>query len=210
MKKSMKASAVENEVLALIEISTKKGHAQHTRWRVAQIRPCPTLYNIFQWDSADDVFPAYGREQLEQLRPIYHAVPLRSDYSAEDAHGNRADCVGYDDNPGEIVFRGTGLGEMSVEIDQRPRGHIPIWRVRNGSMPRPSEIEFLEAAVLPGVINTIGIWRARLYENAMRNLSKQMWGWLDRAGVELEARKAEYSEAIQRLREGFQKELKNE
>lgn len=157
--------------IAQIDISTKKGHEQTTRWLLSQSRPCPDLTaqgSFLQWRNAGGVIPCRSCEKPELPRS-YFAHLLRSNYSPDAHTGTREDFAGFEpalkydpqtglrvktpENPGTLTLRGQSLGEMMLELTPGamfgPRVEI---KVRGFAAPTPSEKDWIKAHIVPGLL----------------------------------------------------------
>lgn len=160
--------------IAQIDISTKKGHHQATRWLLSQSRPCPDLTaqgSFLQWRNAGGVIPCRSCEKPELPRS-YSAYLLRSDYSPDAHTGSREDFAGFEpalkydpqtglrvktpENPGIITLRGQSLGEVMLELTPGamfgPRVEI---KVRGFAAPTSSERAWINAHIVPGLLSYI-------------------------------------------------------
>ncbi len=113
-----------------INVETKKGKVQLTRWLVVQEAPFPDVEGhggYLRWRNCEGLKPQYGSSEKPGIGKSYRCNLLRSDLDAgtlgEDC--NRTAFAGYEDyytkavNPGAITYRGRDLGEMEIKVELR-------------------------------------------------------------------------------------------
>ena len=153
--------------IATITVSTKKDHAQTTRWLVTQSRPCPDITSegsTLAWRNSGDLFPSYRNNHAPVRLPSeYTCHLLREDIDPATLDGSRRDHAGFNpgyiyqdgqripqpDNPGAIVLRGHSLGEMSISFSGNPEW--PEIKVRGYDTPTPAERAWIKANIVPGL-----------------------------------------------------------
>lgn len=192
--------------IAPINVTTKKGHEQTTRWLLSQSRPCPDLTaqgSFLQWRNAGGVIPGRSCDKPELPRS-YFAHLLRSDYSPDAHTGTREDFAGFEpalkydpqtgqrvktpENPGTINLRGQSLGEMTLEITPGaafgPRIDI---KVRGFAVPTPSEKEWIKAHIVPGLLSYIEQHAEEMHAETLAELRAHVCQRVSTARSQLDA-----------------------
>lgn len=180
--------------IAKIEISTKKGHSQLTRWHVAQSRPYPDMERG-EWRNAGGLLPRYGSKEPANIGTEYRCFLLRSDFAPETATGNRTDFAGFSpglvydghgnrvmqpENPGCIEIRGKSLGEMCITFGSNP--DWPDIQVRGYGNPATSaERDWIRENIIPGlrafIADNVQALKAEAVEALKSDVAKRLAGW---------------------------------
>lgn len=183
--------------IAEIEVTTKKGHTQKTRWLVVQDRPYPCLRadaGRLHWSNAGGLLGEYGSkpEGLGSRYKCYLLTPggeVPEDYNRTHFAGysHRPGPYGAPDvvNPGTIVLRGRDLGEMSVEFGNNPE--YPGISVRGyGGSPTTSERDWIKAEIIPALRQFVADNAAAMRRGAIAAVEKRLTDELEEKRRELE------------------------
>ena len=182
---------------AEIEVTTKKGHTQKTRWLVVQERPYPCIRadaGRLNWSNAEGLLGKYGSKP-EGLGSRYkchlltHEGEIPADYNRTHFAGysHRPGPYGTSEvvNPGAIVLRGHDLGEMSVGFGSNPE--YPDIKVRGYGSPTASERDWVKAEIVPALRRFITDNAETLRRDALAAVEKRLAAELEEKRQELEA-----------------------
>jgi len=192
--------------IALINVSTKKGHEQTTRWLLSQSRPCPDITSLgssFVWRNAGGLIPGRSCDKPELPRS-YSAYLLRSDYSPDAHTGTREDFAGFEpalkydpqtglrvktpENPGTITLLGQSLGEVMLELTPGamfgPRVEI---RVRGFAAPTPSERDWIKRHIVPELLSYIERHADQMHAETLADLRAHVCQRVSNARAQLDA-----------------------
>jgi hypothetical protein len=162
-----------------ITVEAKKGTTQETTWKITQGHPYPDI-DRSSWRNGEGLFPEWqgsmsGGAMVAQGMPTrYHVALLRSDLTTEA--NDRTDYAGFTHgkygepqttNPGTITYRGKDLGEMTFTIE----ASNPYINMRDRT---PSEREFIEAQIIPGLKAAIEANKHALRQEALNELETQL------------------------------------
>lgn len=149
-----------------IEIKTKNNTYVPTYWSVVRI---PEYLNMELGTRI-----SWGRCMLTRNPPVfieeYYTHMLRSDIREVGSEGTLKDCAGRDGNPGELVYRGRGMGVISIRMSPM-RGRRSI-KVRNGETPTSTEEALIDSQVLPRIGEYISLNKTRLEIEAIERTKK--------------------------------------
>ena len=183
---------------AEIEVTTKKGHTQKTRWLIVQERPYPCIRadaGRLNWSNAEGLLGKYGSKP-EGLGSRYKCHLLTPEGDIPEDY-NRTHFAGYSHrpgpygtpdvvNPGTIVYRGQDLGEMSVRFGSNPE--YPDISVRGyGGAPTASERDWVKAEIVPALRRFIADNAETLRRDALAAVEKRLAAELEEKRQELEA-----------------------
>lgn len=198
--------------IATVTVSTKKDHAQTTRWLVTQSRPYPDITSegsTLAWRNAGDLFPSYRNSHAPTRLPSeYTCHLLREDIDPGKLDGSRRDHAGFNpgytyqdgqripqpDNPGALVLRGHSLGEMSITFSGNP--DWPDIKVRGFDTPTPAERAWIKANIVPGLKSFIEANSASLRAAAVASLRDDMTARIATARLQLEQLEKQAFEAL--------------
>lgn len=202
-----------------ITIEPKKGVSVETIWNIEQDRPYPDMESHCstpRWRNTEGLFAEFGNPAYG-LKNEYRADLLRNDKAEHDT-GDRNDFAGFSPelvygkdgkrimqpgNPGSFDYRGKTMGEISVDITPRlvqmGKGFCARWRVRGFETPTPSEVEFLNAAVLPGLLAVIEANRAELKACAVKCIKEKAAQCLADARKAIDSMEEQMDLAIKKL-----------
>ena len=181
-----------------IEVATKKGHAQKTRWIVVQDRPYPCIRadaGRLNWSNAEGLIGKYG-SQPEGLGSRYTCHLLTPEGEIPEEY-NRTHFAGYSHrpgpygtpdvvNPGTVVLRGHDLGEMSVKFGSN-HDHPDISVRGYGGSPTPSERDWIKAEIVPALRRFIADNAETLRRDALAAVEKRLAAELEEKRQELAA-----------------------
>lgn len=187
-----------------ITIEPKKNVSIETIWNIEQDRPYPDMgarWSTPRWRNTGGLFAEFGNPAYG-LKKDFRAELLRNDTEEHDIT-SRLSSAGYNGNPGSFDYRGKYLGEISVDITPRlvqmGKGFCARWRVRGFETPTNSEVEFLNAAVLPGLLAAIEANRAELKAYAVKCIKEKAAQCLADARKALDAMGEQMERAISQL-----------
>lgn len=183
--------------IAEIEVATKKGHTQKTRWIVTQDHPHPCIRadaGRLNWSNAEGLIGKYGSKP-EGLGSRYKCHLLTPEGKVPEEY-NRTHFAGYSHrpgpygtpevvNPGTIVYRGQYLGEMSVEFGSNPE--YPDIKVRGYGSPTTSERDWIKAEIVPALRRFIADNAETLRRDALAAVEKRLAAELEEKRQELAA-----------------------
>lgn len=181
-----------------IEVATKKGHKQKTRWLVVQDRPYPCIRadaGRLNWSNAEGLIGKYGN-QPEGLGSRYTCHLLTPEGEIPEDY-NRTHFAGYSHrpgpygtpdvvNPGTVVLRGHDLGGMSVKFGNN-HDHPDISVRGYGGSPTPSERDWIKAEIVPALRRFIADNAETLRRDALAAVEKRLAAELEEKRQELAA-----------------------
>lgn len=198
--------------IATLEISTKKDHAQTTRWLVTQSRPYPCITasgSALVWHNSGDLFPSYRNNHAPTRLPSeYTCHLLREDIDPAKLDNSRRDHAGFNpgfsyhdgqripqpDNPGAIVLRGHSLGEMSITFSGNP--DWPDIKVRGYDTPTPAERAWIKDNIIPSLKSFIEANAASLRAAAVSALRDDMAARIATARAQLSQLEKQANDAL--------------
>lgn len=184
-----------------IVVTPKKGVEQVTHWGITQRRPYPSIggVSVLRWDCHDGLMSTMAGEHKE-LKEEYTCTLLRSD-KTEWEDFNYHNEAGTEGNPGEIVYRGKGLGKLYLLA-----GRVQIgtqmgwwWNFYFSARHSSGEQQFLEKQVTPQLQKALEEHRQELREEAIEGLGKYMAQKLKHADEQLDRMTSEMEALIERL-----------
>lgn len=198
--------------IATITVSTKKEHAQTTRWLITQSRPYPCITasgSALVWHNSGDLFPSYRNNHAPTRLPSeYVCHLLREDITPDKMDGSRRDHAGYNpgpiyqdgarlanpDNPGAVVLRGHSLGEMSITFSGNPD-----WtdiKVRGFDTPTPAERAWIKDNIVPALRAYIESNAASLRAAAVSALKEDMAARIAAARAQVDQLETQANDAL--------------
>ena len=196
-----------------INITTKKGEIQLSRWIITQSHPHPDTHGFsgnIDWRNGGGLFPEYGRP-AQGIGHTYRCnltIPqdeIPDNYNREQFAGF-VPYVGYGKptpppNPGTLTIRGRDLGEMTIEIKEGhgwPEGYAEI-SVRGNERPTPQEREIIKREIVPHLIDYIKRNAAELHSEAIKRLTANLAEQVSRVRASADKLEKEAAAAIARL-----------
>lgn len=196
-----------------INVTTKKGEVQLSRWLVAQSHPYPDAEGFsgsIRWRNGGGLFPEYGKPAagIGQHYRCFLVIPegeIPDNYTREQFAGY-VPYASYGQppkpaNPGTITLRGRDLGEMVVEIkigDGWPSDWVDI-KVRGNDNPTQQEREMIKREIVPHLREYIERNAAELHAVAVKRIAAQMAEQVARIRASAAELEKQASEAIARL-----------
>jgi hypothetical protein len=156
-----------------IPVSTKKGETQPTRWKIESYFDHPSITGgaCLNWQGAGF---AYNPDNSPTPYNVTASL-LRSDYSPETHQGNKLDEAGFvpyiynttpPPNPGEVVLRGKGMGEMTAHARRTRNETAPVWFQWKGERTA-TERDLIRAQIEPALKAYIDSHAAELHAEAV-------------------------------------------
>jgi hypothetical protein len=195
-----------------INISTKKGEIQLTRWIITQTHPHPDTEGHsgeIKWRNAENLFdrynqPASGIGQCYQCSLTIPADEIPDNYDRTHFAGF-VPYAGYGKpanppNAGTFTIRGRDLGEVQIEIKEGSGWqNYTSCNVNGGDRPTPQEKEIIEKQIVPILRAIIERDAAELHAAAVARLKATFAEQVARVRASANRLEKEAAEALAKL-----------
>jgi hypothetical protein len=181
-----------------VNFESKKDTWQGTRWLIEQDAPFPHL-------------EAYaGKMNLRgdpELLDAFRVSLLRSDFQEDAFQKSRSDFAGFDGNPGELVYRGKELGELSLYclLTKRNDGtyHVTLSRNRVVKYLTPSAKKWIMNTLENLLVDYIIANRKSLRDEAIAEMEKFFEKQCKELEKFFEKQRKELEQSLEECREKF-------
>jgi hypothetical protein len=196
----------------MINISTKKGDVQPTRWIITQSHPHPDTEGHsgeIRWRNAENLFdryhqPSTGIGQCYLCSLTIPADEIPDNYDRTHFAGF-APYAGYgkpaaEPNAGTFKIRGRDMGEVRIEIKVGSGWqNYTSCNVNGGDRPTPQEKEIIEKQIVPTLRALIERDAAELHAAAVARLKATFAEQVSRVRASANRLEKEAAEAIAKL-----------